>query len=132
MIRSSYSTIHNFREQGISEISIHYNGKYGMHMNQMISIDLPSLQSIYLGTLSLYGENDSSCSLTMRSRNEFNSNDRMQISRIYPISAVQEESALNVLVRLHQKVFGKSSLLILYSRHSQSSKCLFAFFIHGR
>ena len=46
-------------------------------MNEMISIDLPSLQSIYLGTLALYGENDSSCSLTMRSRIEITSNDRM-------------------------------------------------------
>ena len=40
-------------------------------MNEMISIDLPSLQSIQLGDHALYGkEDDDSCSLVMRSMNE--------------------------------------------------------------
>ena len=40
-------------------------------MNEMISIDLPSLQSIQLGDHALYGkEDDDSCSLVMRSNSE--------------------------------------------------------------
>ena len=42
-----------------------------MNLNEMIVIDLPSLQSITLGDYALYGKyNDSSCSLIMRSNNE--------------------------------------------------------------
>ena len=42
-----------------------------MNSNEMISIDLPSLQSIKLGEWALRGRrDDSSCSLTMRSTNE--------------------------------------------------------------
>ena len=42
-----------------------------MNSNEMIVIDLPSLQSIKLGEWALRGrEYDSSCSLTMRSKNE--------------------------------------------------------------
>ena len=42
-----------------------------MTVNEMIVIDLPSLQSITLGGFALCGkENDSSCSLTMQSNNE--------------------------------------------------------------
>ena len=41
-----------------------------MVMNEMIVIDLPSLQSIQLGTLALAGRNVESCSLIMRSNNE--------------------------------------------------------------
>ena len=41
-----------------------------MNSNEMIRIDLPSLQSITLGELALAGRNDSSCSLIMRSNNE--------------------------------------------------------------
>ena len=49
-----------------------------MHLNEMISIDLPLLQSITLGIYSLSGRfNDRSCSLTMRSNNEMVRNDRM-------------------------------------------------------
>ena len=49
-----------------------------MNSNEMISIDLPSLQSITLGGFALYGVwNDDSCSLTMRSTNEIIGNDRM-------------------------------------------------------
>ena len=41
-----------------------------MNSNEMISIDLPSLQSITLGIWALEGKNnDSSCSLLMRSMN---------------------------------------------------------------
>ena len=44
----------------------------------MIAIDLPSLQSITLGWRALEGrDNDSSCSLTMRSNNEMIRDDRM-------------------------------------------------------
>ena len=41
-----------------------------MVMNEMIVIDLPSLQSITLGYWALEGRNDESCSLIMRSMNE--------------------------------------------------------------
>ena len=42
-----------------------------MNLNEMIWIDLPSLQSITLGRGALEGSNDdSSCSLIMRSNNE--------------------------------------------------------------
>ena len=42
-----------------------------MNLNEMMSIDLPSLQSITLGIQALYGSfDDDSCSLTMRSMNE--------------------------------------------------------------
>ena len=39
-------------------------------MNEMIVIDLPSLQSIQLGEGALNGSDDESCSLIMRSMNE--------------------------------------------------------------
>ena len=39
-------------------------------MNEMILIDLPSLQSITLGQGALEGRDDESCSLIMRSNNE--------------------------------------------------------------
>ena len=48
-----------------------------MNLNEMIVIDLPSLQSITLGQYALYGMWDDSCSLTMRSNNEMIRNDRM-------------------------------------------------------
>ena len=42
-----------------------------MNVNEMIVIDLPSLQSITLGWCALDGrDNESSCSLIMRSTNE--------------------------------------------------------------
>ena len=46
-----------------------------MNLNEMIDIDLPSLQSIQLGKYALYGRDDYSCSLTMRSKNELIGND---------------------------------------------------------
>ena len=47
-----------------------------MYLNDMIVIDLPSLQSITLGQDALEGKNDdSSCSLTMRSTNEMIGNE---------------------------------------------------------
>ena len=48
-----------------------------MNMNEMIWLDLPSLQSITLGYAALFGRDDDSCSLIMRSSNEMNRNDRM-------------------------------------------------------
>ena len=49
-----------------------------MNLNEMISIDLPSLQSITLGQYALTGRfDDTSCSLTMRSNNEMIRNERM-------------------------------------------------------
>ena len=48
-----------------------------MNLNEMISIDLPSLQSITLGEYALCGRVDDSCSLTMRSNNEMIGNDGM-------------------------------------------------------
>ena len=42
-----------------------------MNSNEMIDVDLPSLQSIQLGEWTLSGrKDDSSCSLIMRSNNE--------------------------------------------------------------
>ena len=47
-----------------------------MNLNEMMSIDLPSLQSITLGKCALCGrDDDSSCSLIMRSNNEMIRND---------------------------------------------------------
>ena len=49
-----------------------------MNLNEMIWIDLPSLQSITLGVCALDGrDDDESCSLTMRSNNEMIWNDGM-------------------------------------------------------
>ena len=48
-----------------------------MNLNEMMSIDLPSLQSITLGDCTLRGRNDDSCSLIMRSNNEMIRNDGM-------------------------------------------------------
>ena len=41
-----------------------------MNLNEIIDVDLPSLQSITLGWAALYGNEDESCSLVMRSNNE--------------------------------------------------------------
>ena len=41
-----------------------------MNVNEMIDLDLPSLQFINLGRNALYGSGGESCSLTMRSNNE--------------------------------------------------------------
>lgn len=41
-----------------------------MNSNEMIDVDLPSLQSIQLGFGALWGRDDDSCSLIMRSNNE--------------------------------------------------------------
>ena len=48
-----------------------------MNVNEMIVIDLPSLQSITLGKGALWGiyDDDLSCSLTMRSNNEMIQNE---------------------------------------------------------
>ena len=49
-----------------------------MNLNDMISIDLPSLQSFTLGKGAICGKyDDYSCSLTMRSNNEMIRNDGM-------------------------------------------------------
>ena len=70
MNRSSKSTIYYIRWLGIRRILINNNGKYWMNSNELIWIDLPSLQSITLGYGALEGSGDDSCSLTMRSTNE--------------------------------------------------------------
>ena len=41
-----------------------------MNSNEMIDVDLPSLQSIQLGESALQGRGDNSSSLTLRSNNE--------------------------------------------------------------
>ena len=46
-----------------------------MYLNEVISIDLSSLQSISLGSYALEGQYDSSFSLIMRSNNEMIWND---------------------------------------------------------
>ena len=48
-----------------------------MNSNEMIVIDLPSLQSITLGSHALEGSYDDSCSLIMRSINDMIRNDGM-------------------------------------------------------
>ena len=48
-----------------------------MNSNEMIVIDLPSLQSITLGRAALCGRDYYSCSLIMRSNNEMIRNDGM-------------------------------------------------------
>ena len=78
MNRSSKSTIHYFGWCCIPWFLINNNWKYWMNSNEMIWIDLPSLQSITLGGGALSGVfNNSSCSLKMRSINEMIRNDRM-------------------------------------------------------
>ena len=79
MIRSSKSTIHYIGWGCIRRILINNNGKYWMNLNEMIWIDLPSLQSITLGLCALEGryDVDYSCSLIMRSNNEMIRNDKM-------------------------------------------------------
>ena len=66
MIRSSKSTIHYIRWWCIPWFLINNNGKYWMNLNEMIWIDLPSLQSINLGEYALRGKYNDSCSLTLR------------------------------------------------------------------
>ena len=46
-----------------------------MNSNEMIVVDLPSLQSIQLGEYALDGSFNDSCSLTLRSNNEWIVND---------------------------------------------------------
>ena len=46
-----------------------------MNSNEMIDVDLPSLQSIQLGEWALQGRWDNSSSLIMRSNNELNGYD---------------------------------------------------------
>ena len=78
IIRSSKSTIHYIRWLCIPWFLINNNRKYWMNLNEMIVIDLPSLQSITLGQYALEGNDDYSCSsLIMRSINEMIWNDRM-------------------------------------------------------
>ena len=49
-----------------------------MNLNEIIDVDLPSLQSITLGWAALEGRyDDESCSLVMRSNNEMIWNDGM-------------------------------------------------------
>ena len=77
MIRSSKSTIHYIRWSCILWFLINSNRKYWMNLNEMIWIDLPSLQSITLGEWALRGSGGDSSSLTMRSTNEMIWNDWM-------------------------------------------------------
>ena len=48
-----------------------------MNLNELIDVDLPSLQSITLGYAALAGKYDESSSLIMRSINEMIRNDRL-------------------------------------------------------
>ena len=78
IIRSSKTTIHYIRWLGILCFLINNNREYWMNSNEMIWIDLPSLQSIKLGQWALCGSNgDESCSLTMQSTNKMIWNDWM-------------------------------------------------------
>ena len=76
MHRSSKSTIHYIRWLCILLFLLNHNGKYWMNSNEMIDVDLPSLQSIQLGEGALAGRSwDDSSSLIMRSNNELIWND---------------------------------------------------------
>ena len=77
MIRSSKSTIHYIRWCCIRMVLINNNREYWMNLNEMIWIDLPSLQSITLGSDALQGIEYDSCSLIMRSNIEMIRNDWM-------------------------------------------------------
>ena len=71
MIRSSKYSIYYIGWLCIPWFLINNNWKYWMNSNEMIWIDLPSLQSLTLGEWALRGRgDDSSCSLIMRSINE--------------------------------------------------------------
>ena len=48
-----------------------------MKLNEVIDLDLPSLQSIQLGWSALGGKSDKSCSLIMQGNTEMIRNDRM-------------------------------------------------------
>ena len=48
-----------------------------MNSNEMTSIDLPSLLSIQFGNSALWGRDDDSSSIMMRSNNEMIQNNRM-------------------------------------------------------
>ena len=67
MIRSSKSTIHYIGWGCILWFFIYNIREYWMNSNEMIWIDLPSLQTITLGQYALIGPFSDSCSLTMRS-----------------------------------------------------------------
>ena len=75
MIRSSKSTIHYIRLHCILQCLVNKNRKYRMNLNEMIALDLPSLQSIDLDQFVLQGNYDYSCKLIMRSNNELKRND---------------------------------------------------------
>ena len=46
-----------------------------MSLNELIDVDLSSLESILLGNIALVGRDDSLCSLTLRSKNKLIRND---------------------------------------------------------
>ena len=75
MIRSSKSTIHYNGRMCFYSFLLNNNGKYRMNLNEMIWIDLPSLQSITLGGFPFEGRDIDSCSLIMRSNNEMIENE---------------------------------------------------------
>ena len=77
MIRSSKSTIHYIRLLYILWFQLNKNREYCINSNEMISKDLPSLQSITLSWRALWGRDDESSSLVMRSNNERIWNDGM-------------------------------------------------------
>ena len=79
--RSSKSKIHYIRFWSILWILINNNRKYWMNLNEIIWIDLPSLQSITLGWCALEGKNNDSCSLIIRSNNEMIWNDLNRSSK---------------------------------------------------
>ena len=60
MIRSSIITVHYIRWLCIRSFLINNNRKYRMNLNEMIWIDLPSLQSITLCRSALWGRGDDS------------------------------------------------------------------------
>ena len=98
-----------------------------MNSNEMIWIDLPSLQSITLGWYALEGKNDDSCSLTMRSNNEMIRND--QIVDLPNLTSIDSRgiSFSNPRSVTLESIY-KCWILILF-RYSKSSKCQAIWFI---
>ena len=77
-----------------------------MNRNEVIALDLPSLQSITLGHEAVEGKDSDFCSLTMRSMNDMIWKDRMQIFRVlHPLSiAITGEVAFSGRAQLFSRV----------------------------
>ena len=128
MHRSSKSTIHYIRWWGIPLAFINNNWKYWMNSNEMIDIDLPSLQSIQLGECALAGRwDDESSSLTLRSiMNWLVMICFVDLPNLTSISSVEWSFSNPRVVTLAS--ISEYWILIVF-RYSKSSKCRATWFI---